>query len=64
MDTLSFDTTEQNQDTVLLNYTLKKLDNVKHELESESHFRTAVNVLELVAIFLVALFMYSKQAKK
>jgi hypothetical protein len=63
MDTLLSENQEQVQDTVMLNYTLEKLNDVKGELESESHFRTTVNVLELVAIMLVAILFYSRQKK-
>lgn len=63
MDTLLSENQEQVQDTVMLNYTLEKLNDVKGELESESHLRTTVNVLELVAIMLVAILFYSRQKK-
>lgn len=60
MDTLQSNT-ELSEDTVMLNYTLKKIDQVNQDLSSESHFRTAVNVIEIAAIIIVAILFYSKK---
>jgi hypothetical protein len=64
MDTLQFETTESMHDTVMLNYTLKKLDTVKQDLESENHLLTAISFMELAAIVLVAILFYSKKQIK
>ena len=64
MDTLQFNNNEPMQDTAMLNITLEKLDNVKHDLESESHLRTAITFLELAAIVIVAMLFYSKKQSK
>jgi hypothetical protein len=61
MDTLKSENQEFSQDTAMLNYTLKKIDHVKSDLEAESHLRTAATFFELVLLFFVAFVLYTKK---